>query len=214
MLVEFWDGTSWYQTEPVEGWDKAFLNGSGCSQDPYIHEKAGFGGWTSDYQAYWNIKHFVLSCDPCPSDFQIRFVHGSDNGYPTYGAAIDNIRLYPRDECQSQEHCEAEEYCQDAGICVNCIAGVCCDAVTGQFHLNNFQCSTTPQTAEYRCDGSGCGADAQRRAEYQYCTGDSADCGTDNLIWSDWHTIDNCLSTELCQSNSTNSWCTESASCE
>jgi hypothetical protein len=95
FLVEFWNGSSWYQVEPMEGWGTEFLMGSGCSPAPYIHGKPGFdkGCTGATSCTAWQTKHFVLSCDPCPSDFQVRFVHGADSSYATYGAHIDNLRF-------------------------------------------------------------------------------------------------------------------------
>jgi hypothetical protein len=55
---------------------------------------------------------------------------------------------------------------------------------------------------EYRCDGNGCGADAQQRTAVQYCSGDSASC-TGSLEWQSWSNIQSCNTDQLCETNTT-----------
>lgn len=71
-----------------------------------------------------------------------------------------------------------------------CEDGPCCDG--GTFLPSSTQCSSTAELTECRCSSDECGAAVECRDQYRYCTGDSADCGTDNLLWTDWSTEEQC----------------------
>ena len=77
-----------------------------------------------------------------------------------------------------------------------CTTGPCCEG--GHYRNAEERCDDTPHSARFACEGVGCGADARRQFQYRNCTGSSADCGTDNLRWEGWETIDICEPDEAC----------------
>lgn len=93
-----------------------------------------------------------------------------------------------------------------AAVSDDCSEGVCCDS--GNFRGPSQRCSDGPVAVEYTCVGTACGGIAQRREQYRYCSGDSAECGSGVLRWGNQETLDDCEESELCRVTET------SASCE
>lgn len=91
LLVELFDSSSstWIQVAPNEGsWDTNSIDADNCGIVPYIHGKPAFAGKSGA----WTRKSFTVSFGSY-SAFKFRFVHGSDDGYPVYGAYIDNVQV-------------------------------------------------------------------------------------------------------------------------
>ena len=63
----------------------------------------------------------------------------------------------------------------DAGGACVCASGVCCDGC--YYKWIDVQCDAVPVETEYRCTGSGCGADLERRQSFRHCDGQSSGCG-------------------------------------
>lgn len=108
--------------------------------------------------------------------------------------------------CASDELCETDgttysacnqcaKGCQD-GTCCACSAGDCCDGCN--YRPSSYACHST---TEYRCDGSGCGADAQKRTVSRYCSGSSETCNGD-IGEQAWTIVENCTSADLCETDS------------
>jgi hypothetical protein len=125
------------------------------------------------------------------------------------------LRQYQSPGTCSNGNCDysfTNTFCQygcNGGACnaAQCTSGACCDTATGQFRLSTYQCNASPYATEYGCTGTTCGSDARRRYQYQYCTGSSSTCGTGNLQWAAWAVLEDCSASALCQSNSSNAWC-------
>lgn len=83
----------------------------------------------------------------------------------------------------------------------------CCDPADGTFRPADFQCGSSPDDTQERCTGFNCSDDVEKREQYRYCTGDSSNCGTSNLVWHDWFIGDNCTVDGYCEESG------ESASC-
>ncbi len=88
LRVELWSGAAWAGPPPVGGWDTTDFDCSYSCSGVYLDGKAGFtassGGWVTK-----TILPAVQST--YPSDFKIRFVHGSDGSVTEYGGYVDNI---------------------------------------------------------------------------------------------------------------------------
>lgn len=104
-------------------------------------------------------------------------------------------------ECQ-----DCEVGCED-GECVEreCTTGPCCDGAF--FRPSSHECSTE---TEYRCDGTGCGADAQERTVTQRCSGTSSGCdgAVTNGVWT---TVEACTTDQVCVATSTEASCRDCA---
>lgn len=81
-----------------------------------------------------------------------------------------------------------------------CTSGVCCDISTKTLRSSTFACNSV---TEYRCDGSGCGADAQKRTVVQYCSGSSDVCDGE-VAEEAWTTEEECATDEICETDSSN----------
>ena len=77
-----------------------------------------------------------------------------------------------------------------------CTSGPCCEG--GGFLGTEERCGATPSAVRFACEGDVCGSDPLRQYQYQHCTGSSADCGSDNLVWEGWETTDDCEANEIC----------------
>ena len=82
-----------------------------------------------------------------------------------------------------------------------CTSGACCDGAF--FRPTSHVCSTE---TEYRCDGTGCGADAQERIVTQSCGGTSRLC--DGAISNgSWSTVEACTTDQVCVTSSSEASC-------
>ena len=81
--------------------------------------------------------------------------------------------------------------CDDADA-MECNTGVCCDETTCTFKSSSVQCDTW---TEYRCNGEGCGADAEYREATKNCSGSSATC--DGATIGSWTPLQNCEKTRF-----------------
>jgi len=90
-----------------------------------------------------------------------------------------------------------------------CTSGPCCDGCN--YLPSNDKCSSTPYQTEYKCTTwDKCGGKAQKRQSFKYCTGSSTSCGTGNVKWDNWTTLDSCASEEPCYAGSNNAYCKSS----
>ncbi|MBW2276034.1 MAG: hypothetical protein JRF63_01000, partial [Deltaproteobacteria bacterium] len=102
---------------------------------------------------------------------------------------------------------DCEYGCVDGGCnFTECTVGDCC--VSGFYADTDLQCGTVEVSVEFGCETADCAADARERYQYQYCTGESADCTMGNLVWHDWVVLDNCAADEICESDLGGAWCT------
>ena len=87
-----------------------------------------------------------------------------------------------------------------------CTSGACCDGCN--YRSSSYKCNSSPYATQYQCTAwNNCGGQAQRRRQYQYCTGYSSSCGTSNLKWESWYTLDNCSSSQPCYASSSTAYC-------
>lgn len=105
------------------------------------------------------------------------------------------------DECSSgQRQCSGDSYrtCDTSGTCNSWTGYTTCSGGTPEC-VNGYceECENAGDCGsgyyEYRCSGTSCGSDVQRRYVSRTCN--SGTCGTSTGSWS---TYDNCGSTELC----------------
>ncbi len=146
-----------------------------------------------------------------------RYCSGSSsscNGSVTYGS-WSSYSVY--DNCSSSETCsDNDPTCNYTSSCAcQCSSGPCCDGC--HYYGSSHVCSSWTDY-DYRCSGTGCGADAQRksRSARRYCSGSSSSCNGSVTYgsWSGWTTIDNCSSNEKCHTNnSTYANCVSDSSC-
>jgi hypothetical protein len=86
-----------------------------------------------------------------------------------------------------------------------CLAGLCCDGCN--YLPDTTRCGGAALASAYQCNVTVCGADAEYQEQYQYCNGTSGQCGTDNLVWEAWQTLDDCDANALCSSDGTSASC-------
>ncbi len=93
------------------------------------------------------------------------------------------------------------------GVCnaTECSSGLCCEG--GWFADTIRQCGATAYSVEYGCVSETCGANARRREYFQYCTGGSAECTTENLVPTPWTTIQVCEFDTVCEWDWGGAWC-------
>ena len=91
-----------------------------------------------------------------------------------------------------------------------CLAGLCCDGCN--YLPDTSRCGGAPVAAAYQCAGTVCGADAEYQEQYQYCSGTSGQCDSDNLRWEDWQTLADCGTNALCSSDGASASCSTCAS--
>ena len=89
-----------------------------------------------------------------------------------------------------------------------CTSGPCCDGC--YFRSSNTQCGGPIQTTQ-SCQGS-CGGSVVQNAQYKYCTGYSASCGTGNTKWESQGVVDYCSGGQLCKTSGSSASCV-SCSC-
>ena len=94
FTVELYDGTQWISVAPAGGWVTTDISAStnycGSIDSIYVDAKPGF----TDLSNGWLTKTITTTMSANPSDFKIRFVHGSDSGNNEAGAFIDNVGVY------------------------------------------------------------------------------------------------------------------------
>ena len=87
-----------------------------------------------------------------------------------------------------------------------CTSGACCDGCN--YRSSSYKCNSSPNATQYQCTAwDNCGGQAQRRRQYQYCTGYSSSCGTSNLQWESWYTLYTCSSNQPCYASSSTAYC-------
>lgn len=92
----------------------------------------------------------------------------------------------------------------------SCSGGPCCD---GCSYKTGDQICNYNSGNEYRCDGTGCGSNAQQRQAIQHCSGSSASCDGP-IEWQPWQEIQSCGSDQLCTTDgATYAACNTSSSC-
>ena len=77
-----------------------------------------------------------------------------------------------------------------------CTSGACCDGC--EFRPSSYQCGNSPVDTKYTCS-DGCGGKVNKEEKYNYCTGNSASCGSSNQKWKSAGTVETCSSGQLCQ---------------
>ncbi len=119
------------------------------------------------------------------------------------------------DDCATDAICEydtTDSWCTGCtygcttGSCIvpECSSGVCCETVAGTFHPSTYACDVT---TAYSCTSTNCGADAQEQDTTQYCSGSSEICDG-STVPGGLITVDDCATDAICESNTTNAWCT------
>ncbi len=114
---------------------------------------------------------------------------------------------------ETLDNCTADEICQTDGTsyaeCVDCpygcMGGACCECSDGPCcdgcHFVNASVICNENSGfEYRCDGPACGGNPQLREQYQYCSGQSAQCNGE-VGWRAWETQDSCTANATCTSD-------------
>lgn len=137
----------------------------------------GMSAECTDYHLEWEDWSLVESCSPD----QACEVRG-DIGY-----CLDCENGCERGECIEQA--------------AECESGPCCD--DGSLRPASHVCSNE---RSYRCDGTGCGANAQERAITRHCSGTSSTCSGD-IINEAWTTIESCFSDDLCSASAYGASC-------
>ena len=105
--------------------------------------------------------------------------------------------------CQPERRCSALGRCEAGGEDCECQQGPCCDGC--DLRRDYWTCENGVDV-EYRCDGSECGSDAQRRFRLRRCSGASASCDGD-LVWGAWNDIDDCSPDEACRADASGASC-------
>ncbi len=111
------------------------------------------------------------------------------------------------ESCDDNLWCNGEDSCDAQGTCVHtyptndrCVKNDVCesDVCTEEYH-----CYAPPDTpcreefAQYRCTGTGCGADAEKKTTYTYCSGASSIC--DGAVGeADWEPFEACTDGQTC----------------
>jgi hypothetical protein len=177
-----------------------------CDANPYFTEYGCTGSICgSDAQLRHQYKYCTGSSATCGTT---NLVWGS--WQVTDNCATNQL-------CQSNASsawCQTCQYGCSGSACVTpqCTSGTCCDTATGLYRPSSYQCNSTPYATEYRCYVAGqCGADGQRRYQYQNCTGSSDTCGTGNLVWAGWTTIADCSTSQICTATPSSASCTTCA---
>ena len=151
-------------------------------------------------------KEYRCYGDVCGGEAQTRQINQNCSG--TASTCSGSVTV---SEWQTVEACGQDDVCQidqqGAAVCLTCELGCsekgcnpctnepCCDM--GAYRPSNFQCNTW---TEYRCFGTGCGADPQQRAVRQYCSGNSYLC-TGAVVPDAWLNIENCNNSQICQTD-------------
>jgi hypothetical protein len=134
---------------------------------------------------------------------------------PGNGCMVCNATENPNDwtaraeneSCDDSLWCNGEDRCDAGGMCIHtypdndrCVKNDVCesDVCTEEYH-----CYAPPDTpcneefAQYRCTGTGCGADAEKKPTYTYCSGTSSVC--DGVVAeADWEPFEECTDGQTC----------------
>lgn len=111
------------------------------------------------------------------------------------------------ESCDDNLWCNGEDSCDAEGTCVHvypdndrCVKNDACesDVCTEEFHC--YASTDTPcneELAQYRCTGTGCGANAEKKATYRYCSGESSVC--DGMVAeADGEPFETCTDGQTC----------------
>ncbi|MBW2278536.1 MAG: hypothetical protein JRF63_13665, partial [Deltaproteobacteria bacterium] len=135
-----------------------------------------------------------VTCLSPPADYCVD--GNTARQYNVPGTCTDGICDYTYSDAACTYGCSG-------GVCnpPECSSGVCCSG--GWFRPASYVCDSW---TEYGCAGSDCGSDAQERAVQQYCSGANSIC-VGSVVEGGWSTVHSCAADQICQYNSSDSWC-------
>jgi formylglycine-generating enzyme required for sulfatase activity len=155
----------------------------------------------------------------CGADIEFRELFRYCDGQ-TADCGEDNLVW---SQWQNSEQCTSDSLCRQTmksatcekcpGGCLEgqcqpeceCSSGACCDGCF--IKDSSIQCGMEAESSERRCGSKKCGADIEFRELFRYCDGQTADCGEDNLVWSQWQNSEQCTSDSLCRQTMKSATC-------